>query len=181
MTTDFVTPLALIESREIQCDPTVSIPNNPVLPALLYPQAIQIGTAARQVKALYEDNGWTGTWVYTLFDFHHYHYAAHEALTVIAGRGLLQLGGDGGPEQALSEGDVVILPAGYGHKLLKSEGGFTVVGGYPAGQDDTGFHRAEATAAQRSLASIAATPLPACDPIYGDEGPVMKLWCRSLK
>lgn len=175
MTDDFVnSPMS--EPVRIRCNPTAAIPNNPDLDAVVYSKAIRLGTSAGDIKALYERNAWTRAWVYTLFDFHHYHYAAHEVLTVIAGIGRLQLGGETGPERLLSEGDVVILPAGYGHKLLDSERGFSVVGAYPRGQDDTGFHQADVAAAERAAGSVAATSLPASDPIYGSAGPLMGLW-----
>ncbi len=176
MTEDFLRPLKLEDVIQVRCNPVADIPNNPALPALIYPKVVARGTQPRRVTELYEQNGWTRTWVYTLFDFHHYHYAAHEVLTVVAGTGVLQLGGEGGPCHSLSEGDVVILPAGYGHKLLESEKGFTVVGGYPDGQPDSGFNHAGKEAALDATASIAATPLPDCDPIFGSHGPLLSLW-----
>lgn len=179
MTADFVRSLKTEDVIQIRCCPTAGIPNHPTLPALFYAQAVARGAQGRDVKILYEQNGWTRTWVYTLFDFQHYHYAAHEVLTVITGSGVLELGGDQGPQQPMSEGDVVILPAGYGHKLLEADRGFTVVGGYPAGQDDTGFNHAGDDAARRAKASIAATPLPLSDPIFGAQGPLLDLWHQT--
>lgn len=149
------------------------IPNHPDFPALIYPGVIVPGSSSDDVIAIYARNRWVKAWVYILFDFHHYHYAAHEVLTVISGRGTVQFGGEDGPCNEVHEGDVIILPAGYGHKLVEAENSFTVVGAYPKGQDDIGFNRA---GEDTMLASIAATPVPACDPIFGAQGPLTSLW-----
>ena len=75
----------------------------------------------------------------------------------------------------MAEGDVIILPAGFGHKLVNAAQGFTVVGGYPHGQEDTGYARAgEGTSAQ--IERVAATPLPERDPVFGEAGPLCRLW-----
>lgn len=152
------------------------IPNNPDLPALIYPGVIAPGSSSDDVISLYAGNRWTKAWVYGVFDFHHYHYAAHEVLTVIRGQGSVQLGGEDGPCKEVTVGDVIILPAGFGHKLVDSGRDFTVVGAYPEGQNDNGFNRAGDDDA-RSL--IAATPTPKCDPIFGAEGPLTSLWRTS--
>ena len=34
-----------------------------------------------------------GTWTWTVYDFHHYHSTAHEALVVATGEAVLMLGG----------------------------------------------------------------------------------------
>lgn len=168
-----------IETRDvvqIKVNMNNGIPNNPHLSALVYPQVLKAGLSSGDVAALYTKNRWVKTWVYSLFDFHHYHYAAHEVLTVISGRGVVQIGGEDGPCKEMNDGDVIILPAGYGHKLLEAEGDFTVVGAYPEGQDDIGFNRA---GENTRLSSIAETPLPVCDPIFGSDGPTASLWRKN--
>lgn len=161
---------------QIKIQSNNGIPNNPHLPALIYPRVLKPGLASSDIVALYARNHWVKSWVYSLFDFHHYHYAAHEVLTVISGCGVVQIGGEDGPGSEVTEGDVILLPAGYGHKLLDAEGDFTVVGAYPEGQPDIGFNR---PGDNTRLTSIAKTPLPACDPIYGAAGPLASFWRKN--
>ncbi|WP_282609234.1 cupin domain-containing protein [Pelagibius sp. Alg239-R121] len=152
------------------------IPNHPHLPALIYPKAVLPDTLPYQIKALYARNRWTKAWVYSLFDYHHYHYAAHEVLTVVGGTAMLQLGGELGLCKEVTSGDVVLLPAGFGHKLVDSTPDFSVVGAYPEGQEDIGYNRAGSDAAAEAQILIAATPLPDCDPIYGSGSLLEALW-----
>ena len=73
-------------------------------------------------------------------------------------------------------GDVVVIPAGVGHKRLSEKrDGFTVVGGYPPGQNGTITRPGEITLeeAQRLIADLA---LPRGDPIFGAEGPLIAAW-----
>ncbi len=168
-----------IEARnivQIKVSMNNGIPNNPHLPVLIYPGVLKTGLSSGDIVSLYARNHWGKAWVYSLFDFHHYHYAAHEVLTVISGCGIVQIGGEDGPSKEVNEGDVIALPAGYGHKLVEAEDNFTVVGAYPVGQPDIGFNRAgEST----RLSAIAETPLPACDPVFGLNGPLTNYWRKK--
>jgi uncharacterized protein YjlB len=60
---------------------------------------------------------------------------------------------------------VLVLPAGTGHRRRSASGGFTVVGAYPAGQEDYDLLRGADAAA---LARIAALPAPPSDPVGGE-------------
>lgn len=155
------------------------IPNHPWLPALIYPQALPACASIEEIMALYEANSWFKLWAYTVFDYHHFHHAVHEVLTVAKGTAILHLGGKDGPKREVAAGDTIILPAGFGHKRLDSTPDFIVVGGYPRGQDDVQIIAAGEKAARDAQGSIAATPLPGSDPIFGKTGPVMTLWSSS--
>src|SRR3712207_240709 len=114
--------------------PGGAIPNHPSFPVLVYrgvPAAA--GGDARAVRALYAAHGWGGTWVDGVLDFHHFHAASHEAVAVIAGAATLELGGHEGEAFEVAAGDVLVLPAGTGHRRASADAAFTVVGGYPAG------------------------------------------------
>lgn len=173
-----------VTSREMRDEDVVQlsvpenngIPNNPRLRALIYPNALSGRFSPDDVMALYEQNRWFHVWAYTVFDYHHFHHAVHEVLTVVKGHATLHLGGEQGPKKEVATGDTIILPAGFGHKRLKSTSDFLVVGGYPEGQDDIQVIRASAEAARKAKSAIEATPLPRTDPIYGNDGPVLRLW-----
>src|SRR3954465_10259530 len=146
-----------------QAPPGDTIPNHPRLPVLIY-RGVDVPDADA-ARALYAERGWGGSWVDGVFDFHHFHSNAHEALAVVAGRATIELGGPQGEAFEVSAGDVLVLPAGTGHRRAAAAGGFTVVGAYPAGQEDYDLLR-EADAA--AIARIQALPAPPEDPVGGE-------------
>jgi uncharacterized protein YjlB len=61
-------------------------------------------------------------------------------------------------------------------RLLASED-FLLVGAYPpAGEYD--LCRSSPTERSRALVSIPKVPLPDHDPVYGPDGPLLRLWYR---
>ena len=96
-----------------------------------------------------------------------------QTLYVIAGVGRVQ--SKGGPIREIKAGDVVILPAGTGHRRLAASKDLLVVGAYPpSGQyDEFGASQQER---DRALAAIARVPPPKADPVYGRDGPLTRLW-----
>jgi uncharacterized protein YjlB len=113
-------------------------------------------------------NGWGGSWVDGVFDFHHFHSTSHEVLGVVSGSATIELGGPQGEAFHVAGGDVLVLPAGTGHRRASASGDFRVVGAYPAGQEDYDLLR-EADDAARSR--IAALPAWDRDPVTGAAGP----------
>jgi uncharacterized protein YjlB len=151
-----------------------SIPNNPTLPLLVYPGALpQPDTAA--CRALFERNGWGRTWLNGVYGYHHYHSTAHEVLGVVGGSARVQFGGQKGPTLEVRAGDVVVIPAGVGHYNEGASAGFQVVGAYPRGQN-WDLRTGEPGERPQVLRNIRAVPLPATDPVYGDEGPLLAIW-----
>ncbi|BDG72496.1 cupin domain-containing protein [Roseomonas fluvialis] len=145
------------------------IPNNPRLPVVVHRGAVAPDAVA--AEAMFRRHGWRPAWRGGIFDTHHYHSNAHEALAVVAGQVRVQLGGESGVLLDLSAGDVVVLPAGTGHRNLGADEALLVVGAYPDGAAPPDqLHGALAERA-RALHAIAATPDPATDPVTGGAYP----------
>ena len=140
------------------------IPNHPRFPVLLYHDVEEARQGADAARARFADNGWGGSWVAGVFDFHHFHSTSHEALAVVAGRATIELGGPQGEPFEVTAGDVLVLPAGTGHRRATPRDGFTVVGAYPAGQEDYDLLREADDAARERIAQLAPPPH---DPVGG--------------
>ncbi|MBM9595707.1 cupin domain-containing protein [Roseitranquillus sediminis] len=160
--------------ESFKLEPNDAIPNNPRLPVLHYRRVLApFETSAEALETLFRRNGWPPQWRNGIFDYHHYHSTAHEALGVAAGSARVMLGGPGGREAELAAGDVVVLPAGTGHCLVEARDGFLVVGAYPEGQE---WDLRRDGADRETLAAIAAVPRPAFDPVGDMEGAIFQLW-----
>jgi uncharacterized protein YjlB len=111
-----------------------AVPNNPVLPALVYKGAVDSGgrDPARAIEDLFARNGWGhGQWRNGIYTFAHYHSMIHEALGIARGTARVQLGGPGGETFDFAPGDVAVLPAGTGHQRLSGSADLLVIGAYP--------------------------------------------------
>ncbi len=150
---------------------------NSRLPLLVYPAALveKSGDLAPRFERLFMGNSWGGAWRNGICSLHHYHSTAHEVLGICGGSGLVQLGGGSGVSVRVRPGDCVVIPAGVAHKLLERTAGFLVVGAYPAGQSyDVCYGRpGERPFADRRIEGV---PLPALDPVRGEDGPLQQLW-----
>ncbi len=140
--------------------PGNAIPNHPRFPVLLY-RGVDVSDAER----LFGVHGWGGSWVDGVFDFHHFHSTSHEVLAVIAGSATLELGGPQGEAFEVARGDVIVLPAGTGHRRVRADEAFRVVGAYPEGQEDYDLLRDADDAARARIAAVAAPPE---DPVGGE-------------
>lgn len=163
---------ARVETLELM--PNGRVPNS-ALPVVLIRGAFDGSVEDVQVHELYGSNGWQRCWTWTVYDFHHYHSTAHEALAVARGEATLMLGGEGGREVTVRAGDLAVLPAGTGHRRLSASGDFAICGAYPPGQE-ADLLRPEKADASAVRERIAAVPLPCSDPFYGAAGPLVRLW-----
>jgi uncharacterized protein YjlB len=160
--------------------PTGGVPNHPRWPLLIYPAAVEIvgPDPAGAFEALFSRNRWPPAWRDGVFSHHHFHSNSHEALGIYSGEVTVLFGGDSGVKVTAKPGDVIVLPAGTGHKKLASRGALGVVGAYPVGADpDTCRPDADLLAARAS--TVAVVPLPACDPVHGPGGPLFAYWLTS--
>lgn len=155
------------------------IPNNPRLPVIIYEAAFPPGTAdlATLMEKRFQDNGWPPQWRDGIYDYDHYHTQAHEVLGIAAGTAELVLGGEDGRRINVKTGDVLLLPAGTGHRRLAQSEDFLVVGAYPPGQSPD-IVRKDATPAM--LSQIAVLNFPPSDPVGGADGPMLRLWADQI-
>ncbi|MCI0747229.1 MAG: cupin domain-containing protein [Verrucomicrobia subdivision 3 bacterium] len=152
------------------------IPNSK-LPLLVYRAAVPLSgdDPAKVFEKQFKNNGWEGTWRDGIYSYHHYHSTAHEVLGVYAGEAKLQFGGEPGVVETVRVGDVVIIPAGVGHKNLGATHDFGVVGAYPKGQDyDMCYGKPEER--PRAIKNIERVAKPEGDPVFGKSGPLVKHW-----
>jgi uncharacterized protein YjlB len=151
--------------------PGRSIPNHPTWPLLIYPSAVKTATP-EAFEELFTRNHWPAAWRNGVHPFHHFHSNGHEALGIYNGEVTVQFGGDAGVTVTAKPGDVIVLPAGTGHKKLSSKGALGVVGAYPERSAPDTCR----SSSPNHLQKISAVPLPACDPVYGAGGPLFSHW-----
>jgi uncharacterized protein YjlB len=151
-----------------------SIPNS-ALPVLVYSRAVEPGAGAGAYEKLFAGHGWLGAWRDGIYPFHHFHSTAHEVLGIAAGSAEVMLGGPQGQRFELTAGDVVVLPAGTGHRNLGSSPDLLVVGAYPNGMD-WDLRRGDPAEHDEVVANIAGVPLPDQDPVQGERGALVEIW-----
>ena len=151
------------------------IPNSH-LPLLVYKAAFgATDSLADAMEETFAKNNWKNSWRNGVYPYHHYHSITHEVVGVYSGTAQLHMGGEGGEIIEVEAGDVLVIPAGVGHKKVSASDDFGVVGAYPGGKDYdlmTG-KEGERPAADKRIAQV---PLPDNDPVLGKEGGVVKFW-----
>lgn len=166
--------------RQLYFQDDGATPNNR-LPVLIYHLQWNPGQdRAAALEALFERNDWVPLWRAGIFTYHHYHPNAHEALGVVSGQAKVTLGGEKGQTLTLQGGDVVILPAGVGHRCEESSSDFLVVGAYPLGQEAYDIERPSPRSRDAALARIAQVALPQADPVTGPQGTLPGVWHQPI-
>jgi len=154
------------------------VPNNARLPFLLYRNVVDlIGTVDPEnvIENMFRANDWGNMWRNGILSYLHYHSMIHESMGIARGRAKVRFGGNKGREIDLRQGDVMVLPAGTGHQCLSSSNDLMVIGAYPKTghynlcRDSKGEHA-------KALSSIPLVPIPSTDPVFGKEGPLLRLW-----
>jgi uncharacterized protein YjlB len=157
------------------------VPNNP-MPFLVYKRALDIANdhPEQTIEGLFGANGWGAMWRNGVYDYTHYHATVHEVLGVARGQARVQFGGDRGKALDIAAGDVAILPAGTGHRLISASPDFCVVGAYPPGPPMQ-ITRPTPENYAKALETIAEAKLPETDPVMGAHGPLVRLWKRDAR
>jgi uncharacterized protein YjlB len=165
----------VIKAEEFYFKDDGSIPNSK-FPMLLYRNAFTArgSSGALWLVNRFESNDWSNSWRNGIYSFHHYHSTSHEVLGIYSGTALVHLGGEQGEKVRVNAGDVMVIPAGVGHKNLGSSS-LGVVGAYPEGRS-WDLNRGLAGERPAVDKNIAALPIPQTDPILGMGSGVVSVW-----
>jgi uncharacterized protein YjlB len=177
-------PTAMVKARDPELyrfEDDGKTPNNARLPVMVYRDVIR-AERGRDPAAVCEDlfhaHGWGDSWRNGIYPFLHFHTGAHEVLGIACGEAEVQLGGDKGSTVTVKSGDVVVLPAGTGHRRISASDDLLVVGAYPS-SSALDQHRPGEIDHRDAVARIARVPTPAQDPVYGSDGPLTQLWAQK--
>ena len=152
---------------------------NSTLPVLIYKKVLilpdQKNKAAEIIQKIFAKNSWSNAWRNGIYDFHHYHSITHECMAIGSGTASVLLGGPNGKKIKLTQDDVIIIPAGIGHKCLHASENFLCVGVYPQGKDYD-INRGIAGELEKALKNIHKLSLPQKDPVFSKQGFLKIYW-----
>jgi len=166
---------APLEPEKLYFKDDGTIPNSKY-PLLLYRGVFtqRDDEGAAWLENRFTANNWTNSWRNGVYPFHHYHSTSHEVLGIYSGTALLHLGGEQGQKVEVRAGDIIVIPAGVGHKNLGSTE-LGVVGAYPDGRS-WDLNRGLPGERPQTDKNIAALPIPATDPFQGRDQGLRTLW-----
>ena len=174
-------PLSALRVTQHQIPAHQRLPNTSLQhkPLLHYHGAFPACTTASGIEAHLRSVGVVDPqWRYNMYGTTHFHSTAHELLCVARGAARLCFGGADNPgrvEARVRSGDVLLVPAGVGHRLLEEEGeeGFEMVGSYPRG---CGWDMCYGKQGEEGkVENIRRLGWFERDPIYGDQGPALEV------
>ncbi|KAI5291694.1 hypothetical protein KEM54_001664 [Ascosphaera aggregata] len=146
-------------------------------PLYIYHQAFAADSAGirEDISSWIPDNVVVPQWTYSMYTTSHFHSNTPEVLYVVSGSADLCFGGPDNPnklQQLLKAGDVVVIPPGVAHNLVRNhEGGFEMVGAYPPG---TSWDMCYGEEEEKDITSnIGKAAWLKKDPVWGDEGPIV--------
>jgi len=174
-----LTPLSSLSVSKHLIPASGRIPNCSILnkPLLIYHGAFSNASASAIEQRLSSIGVVKPQWRFTMYSTTHFHSTTHEVLCVSRGRAKLCFGGEDNPgrvEPVVQQGDVMVLPAGVGHRLLEDlDGGFEMVGSYPPGdQWDMCYGKEEEEDKVNKISKLAWFKK---DPFYGEVGPALEV------
>ncbi|KAK8187847.1 cupin domain-containing protein [Phyllosticta capitalensis] len=174
------TPLSSLSISKHQIPAWQNIPNTSSQgkPLIIYHSAFPDKASTPDIEAHLSSVGnLVPQWRYTSLSTTHFHSTTHEVMAVTNGKARLCFGGEGNEgrvEPVVSKGDVMVVPAGVGHRLLDDlQGGFEMVGCYPPGFHWDMCYGKEGEESQ--VEAIRDLKWLEKDPVYGDAGPVLEV------
>ena len=182
-----ITPLGKLSVKRYQILAHGLIPNTAIQnrPVYLYNSVFPMNSTAGDIESHLRSQGIVQPqWRYTMYNETHFHSNTHEVLCVSTGAARLCFGGEDNPgkvERGVKKGDVIILPAGVGHRLLEDlTGDFDMVGSYPVGGPrwDMCYGR---EGEEEKIKGIERLKWFDRDPIYGDKGPVVESYQNEFQ
>lgn len=175
-----LTPLASLNVLRHQIPAHNLTPNTSLQqkPLLIYRRAFPTDTPASKIESHLKTTGVvTPQWRYTMFSTSHFHSTSHEVLCISSGSAELCFGHEDNPQRVVEEvgrGDVVVVPAGVAHRLMRDlEGGFEMVGAYPRGCGWDMCYGREGE--EGKVEGIGGLGWFERDPVYGDQGPALEV------
>lgn len=153
------------------------IPNS-YLPLIVYKSVFSGESLADAMQEKFAENNWKNAWRNGVFPYHHYHSITHEVVGVYSGNAKLHMGGEAGEIIDVEAGDVIVIPAGVGHKKVSASDDFAVIGAYPNGMNYD-LMTGEEGERPRADERIAKVPMPGTDPVLGAKGGINEFWKNS--
>lgn len=172
-------PLSDIQITSRQIPAWSRIPNTSIQskPLIIYHAAFS-ASSSELTSRLEEVGEVVPQWLYGMYPQTHFHSTTHEVLGVVSGRASLCFGGEGNPERfepTVQSGDMIIVPAGVGHRLLEDldarEQPFKMVGAYPPDKDWDMCYGREGE--EEKVKEIEKLGWFRRDPLFGDDGPAL--------
>jgi len=172
-----LTPLSALRVSRHHIPSHALIPNSTPTnrPLYIYHSALPNASASDIESRLKSVGVVAPQWRYTMYSTTHFHSTTHEVLCVSAGRARLCFGGElnsGRVEPVVEKGDVMVVPAGVGHRLLEDYGGFEMVGSYPKDAKEWDMCYGKEAESEK-IEAIKKLDWFDMDPLYGSEGPVL--------
>ena len=170
-----ITPLSLLRVTKHQIPAFKGIPNTSIQgkPLMIYHGAFASASASQIEAHLNSIAQVTPQWRYTMYSDTHFHSTTHEVLVISSGHAKCCFGHEDNPhrvEAVLDKGDVVVIPAGVGHRLIQDYGGFQMVGSYPS--SSAGWDMCYGRVGEEDkVKAISDLTWFGRDPVYGDDGP----------
>ncbi|WP_200837033.1 hypothetical protein [Dyadobacter sp. 3J3] len=94
------------------------------------------------------------------------------------GSATLLLGGEKGQKLKVSAGDIIVIPAGVGHKNLESSTDFKVIGAYPNGMNYD-ILRGKPEERKQAEINISKVLFPDNDPFLGTSKGLREIWTKN--
>jgi len=175
-----INPVESLRLSSFQIPSYQMIPNTSIQkrPLLVYHSAFRPAAAASEIESHLQKTGVVvPQWRYTMYSTTHFHSTTHEVLAISRGKAKLCFGGEKNAQAVkivVEQGDVVVVPAGVGHRLLEDlgAGSFEMIGSYPPGKQwDICYGQAGEEERVNGINMLAWFER---DPIYGDDGPALR-------